>query len=60
MHAANMGYDAEIEYMYQTAKDDNERKNLVKAMKLAWFITFMDDKYSAMDIIERNMNQYLR
>lgn len=60
MHAANMGYDAEIEYMYQTAKDDNERKNLVKAMKLAWFITFMDDKYRAMDVIERNMNQYLR
>lgn len=55
LHAANMGYDGEIEYMYHDTRCDADVRCVNHAMKLAWFKTFMDDEYRAMDVIERCM-----
>ncbi|MDE6250327.1 MAG: hypothetical protein K2M34_01695 [Alphaproteobacteria bacterium] len=60
LHAANMGYDCEIEYMYHDARNNRDMRNLDRAVKLAWFTTFMNDQYSAMNVIERCMKSQER
>lgn len=60
LRAANMGYDGEIEYMYHDARNSGDMRNFNHAMKLAWFITFMNDEYRAMDVIERCMKSKAR
>lgn len=60
MRAAELGYYAELEYMYHTERNARRRQDLDKAMELVWFITFMHNKNNACNVIERIMKSHQR
>ena len=55
LHAANMGADYEIEYMYRDACNKNDMHNFNHAIELAWLKLWMGDEDGTLNVVGRAM-----